>query len=143
MDLMDIVPERGHLEPHSTVRRPSRNTGVMPAPKALWRAEEVQKAPLTLSNNIGHVQQVLATPVDEPPVMRWDGVTRRTQSWDGLRRVSRNCSLIIRSERLIGLQDPELWFTGGNCNIYLCARGQSRRGPSFRVDFETIVASKM
>ena len=40
--------------------------------------------------------------------------------------------------RLICPQDPELWFDDGDCYVHLYARGQSRRGPSFCVPFETL-----
>ncbi|KAI9841360.1 MAG: hypothetical protein M1837_000743 [Sclerophora amabilis] len=53
-------------------------------------------------------------------VKRWDGSTRLTTQWDGLRR------------------DPELWFPDGDCLVYLYGRGQSRRGPSFRLPLAAI-----
>ncbi|KAF2271185.1 hypothetical protein CC78DRAFT_450667, partial [Lojkania enalia] len=54
-------------------------------------------------------------------IKRWDGVTRTVSDWDGLRR------------------DPELWFDNGDCLVHLYARGQSRRGPSFRVPFHALI----
>ncbi|KAF2399350.1 hypothetical protein EJ06DRAFT_464854, partial [Trichodelitschia bisporula] len=53
-------------------------------------------------------------------VRRWDGRVRAVDAWDGLRR------------------DPELWFANGNCYVHLYARGQSRRGPSFRVPLRAL-----
>ncbi|KAF2738363.1 hypothetical protein EJ04DRAFT_486176 [Polyplosphaeria fusca] len=57
-------------------------------------------------------------------VKRWVGATRSINDWDGLRR------------------DPELWFDNGDCLVHLYARGQSRRGPSFRVPFKALRKSK-
>ncbi|KAI9807023.1 MAG: hypothetical protein M1825_005740 [Sarcosagium campestre] len=53
-------------------------------------------------------------------VKRWDGHARRATEWDGLRR------------------DAELWFPEGDCLVHLNNRGQSRRGPSFKVPFSAI-----
>ncbi|KAF2109321.1 hypothetical protein BDV96DRAFT_245255 [Lophiotrema nucula] len=57
-------------------------------------------------------------------VKRWAGLTRTVSDWDGLRR------------------DPELWFDDGDCLVHLYARGQSRRGPSFRVPFKALRKSR-
>ncbi|KAN0114807.1 hypothetical protein V8E51_004351 [Hyaloscypha variabilis] len=56
-------------------------------------------------------------------VRRWDGAARRSTEWDGLRK------------------DPELWDPQGNCLVHLYGRGQSRRGPAFRVPMEVLVAT--
>lgn len=53
-------------------------------------------------------------------VKRWEGKTKTVGNWDGLRR------------------DSELWFEDADCLVHLYARGQSRRGPSFRVPFRTL-----
>ncbi|KAI9870972.1 MAG: hypothetical protein M1830_003566, partial [Pleopsidium flavum] len=58
-------------------------------------------------------------------VKRWDGNRRMTTEWDCLRR------------------DPELWFPDGDCLIHLYARGQSRRGPSFRLPLAQLASSQV
>ncbi|KAI9836351.1 MAG: hypothetical protein M1838_005077, partial [Thelocarpon superellum] len=59
-----------------------------------------------------------------PNVRRWDGPRRITADWDALRR------------------DPELWTPDGDCFVHLHGRGQSRRGPSFRLPFAAIKAAR-
>lgn len=54
-------------------------------------------------------------------VRRWDGATRSSKEWDGLRR------------------DPELWYQNGNCLVHLYGRGQSRRGPAFKVPMDALI----
>lgn len=39
------------------------------------------------------------------------------------------------------MKDPELWFPEGNCLIHLYAHRQSRRGPAFRIPFETLATA--
>jgi len=39
-------------------------------------------------------------------------------------------------------QDPELWFRDGNCFIHLYAKGQSRRGPAFKVPLDALLEAK-
>ncbi|KAI9737086.1 MAG: hypothetical protein M1834_000676 [Cirrosporium novae-zelandiae] len=51
---------------------------------------------------------------------RWDGMLRKTSDWHALKK------------------DPELWFPDGDCNVHLYARGQSQRGPSFRIPLMNI-----
>ncbi|KAF6812936.1 hypothetical protein CPLU01_14793 [Colletotrichum plurivorum] len=57
-------------------------------------------------------------------VKRWDGAARSCSDWDNLRR------------------DPELWFRGGNCFVHLYGKGQSRRGPAFKVPFGALLSAK-
>ncbi|OLN83380.1 hypothetical protein CCHL11_03036 [Colletotrichum chlorophyti] len=57
-------------------------------------------------------------------VKRWDGAARSCTDWDNLRR------------------DPELWFRGGNCFVHLYGKGQSRRGPAFKVPFAALLSAK-
>ncbi|EGY22155.1 uncharacterized protein VDAG_03593 [Verticillium dahliae VdLs.17] len=57
-------------------------------------------------------------------VKRWDGAARACADWDSLRR------------------DPELWFRGGNCFVHLYGKGQSRRGPAFKVPFGGLLSAK-
>ncbi|KAL0932113.1 uncharacterized protein CTRU02_213066 [Colletotrichum truncatum] len=57
-------------------------------------------------------------------VKRWDGAARSCSDWDNLRR------------------DPELWFRSGNCFVHLYGKGQSRRGPAFKVPFEALLSAK-
>ncbi|CAJ0553375.1 Ff.00g118870.m01.CDS01 [Fusarium sp. VM40] len=56
-----------------------------------------------------------------PTVMRWDGAARSCSEWDNIRR------------------DPELWFRNGNCMVHLQGKGQSKRGPSFKVPFSALL----
>jgi hypothetical protein len=37
------------------------------------------------------------------------------------------------------LQDPELWFRDGDCDVHLHSEGQSRRGPAFRVPYSALL----
>lgn len=39
-------------------------------------------------------------------------------------------------------KDPELWFKNGNCFVHLYGKGQSRRGPAFKVPFEALMQAK-
>ncbi|KAF2756368.1 hypothetical protein EJ05DRAFT_512042 [Pseudovirgaria hyperparasitica] len=50
-----------------------------------------------------------------PTVKRYDGRSRSTVTWDGLRK------------------DKELWHSQGNCFVHLYAQGQSKRGPAIRI----------
>ncbi|KAF5007119.1 hypothetical protein FDECE_6550 [Fusarium decemcellulare] len=64
----------------------------------------------------------LDVPVEQPAtVQRWDGAARTSADWDNIRR------------------DPELWFRNGNCLVHLYGKGQSRRGPSFKVPFSALL----
>ncbi|OCK82152.1 hypothetical protein K432DRAFT_349573 [Lepidopterella palustris CBS 459.81] len=65
----------------------------------------------------------MRNPTRQAKVKRWDGENRTVGNWDGLRR------------------DSELWFEDGDCVVHLYARGQSRRGPSFRVPFKVLQKS--
>ncbi|KAF7897548.1 hypothetical protein EAF00_005776 [Botryotinia globosa] len=57
-------------------------------------------------------------------IRKWEGKSRRSIEWDGLRR------------------DPELWYPEGDCLVYLYGRGQSMRGPAFRVPLNVLVDAK-
>ncbi|KAL7792460.1 hypothetical protein V8C37DRAFT_402411 [Trichoderma ceciliae] len=57
------------------------------------------------------------------PLKRWDGASRTCRDWDGLRR------------------DPEIWERNGNCLIHLYAKGDSRRGPSFKLPFAALLSA--
>lgn len=57
-------------------------------------------------------------------VKRWDGGAKACAAWDSLRR------------------DPELWFDNGNCFVHLYGKGQSRRGPAFKVPLSTLLEAK-
>ena len=72
---------------------------------------------------------------------RWDGAARTSTEWDGLRKV---CVLHIANNEpsLICIQDPELWYPEGNCLVHLYGRGQSRRGPAFRVPMDVLLEAK-
>lgn len=56
-------------------------------------------------------------------VKKWDGAARASSSWDSLRR------------------DPELWYRGGNCFVHLYGKGQSQRGPAFKVPFASLLSA--
>ncbi|KAJ1335573.1 hypothetical protein MN608_02313 [Microdochium nivale] len=65
----------------------------------------------------------------EPPktydtMFRWDGASRSQEPWDGLRK------------------DAELWISSGNCHVHLYGRGQSRRGPAFKLPFSVLVEAR-
>ncbi|KAI5928461.1 hypothetical protein F4810DRAFT_717053 [Camillea tinctor] len=66
-------------------------------------------------------EQVMEPSSSNPNVMRWDGASRSSSSWDNLRR------------------DPELWYRDGNCYIHLYGQGHSRRGPAFKVPFSALL----
>ncbi|KAH6606880.1 hypothetical protein Trco_006033 [Trichoderma cornu-damae] len=55
------------------------------------------------------------------PLKRWDGASRTCRDWDGLRR------------------DPEIWERNGNCLVHLYAKGDSKRGPSFKLPFASLL----
>ncbi|TAQ85723.1 hypothetical protein B7494_g5946 [Chlorociboria aeruginascens] len=57
-------------------------------------------------------------------IRKWDGAARMSVPWDGLRK------------------DPDLWYPEGNCFVHLYGRGQSKRGPAFRVPIEALLAAK-
>lgn len=59
--------------------------------------------------------------------------------WDCLRRVSFRPFAASPRTILTRDQDPELWFPDGNCLVHLYAKGQSKRGPSFRVAFSALL----
>ncbi|KAH7037709.1 uncharacterized protein B0I36DRAFT_235993, partial [Microdochium trichocladiopsis] len=65
--------------------------------------------------------------IDETPpnpstaVLRWDGASRSHERWDSLRK------------------DPELWIRNGNCHVHLYERGQSQRGPAFKLPFSLLL----
>ena len=64
-------------------------------------------------------------------IKRWDGNRRVTIKWDSMRRVSSLSYAVIQQLREINdnVQDPELWFSSGDCLIHFYERGQSRREP--------------
>ncbi|KAH8898178.1 hypothetical protein GQ53DRAFT_678225 [Thozetella sp. PMI_491] len=57
-------------------------------------------------------------------VKRWDGAARACTAWDSLKR------------------DAELWHKNGNCLVHLYRKGQSRRGPAFRVPLSNLLAAR-
>ncbi|KAK7428579.1 hypothetical protein QQZ08_004840 [Neonectria magnoliae] len=62
--------------------------------------------------------------LQNPLIKRWDGAARTCADWDHLRR------------------DPELWFRNGNCLVHLYGKGESRRGPSFKIPLATLLEAK-
>ncbi|KAL7920898.1 hypothetical protein ACQKWADRAFT_314402 [Trichoderma austrokoningii] len=57
------------------------------------------------------------------PLKRWDGASRTCRDWDGLRR------------------DSDIWERNGNCLIHLYAKGDSKRGPSFKLPFAALLSA--
>ncbi|KAL7819412.1 hypothetical protein V8C44DRAFT_365959 [Trichoderma aethiopicum] len=57
------------------------------------------------------------------PLRRWDGASKTCSDWDGLRR------------------DPEIWERNGNCLVHLYAKGDSKRGPSFKLPFAALLST--
>ncbi|KAL6867004.1 hypothetical protein J3F83DRAFT_101716 [Trichoderma novae-zelandiae] len=57
------------------------------------------------------------------PLRRWDGASKTCRDWDGLRR------------------DPEIWERHGNCLVHLYAKGDSKRGPSFKLPFTALLST--
>ncbi|UKZ63742.1 uncharacterized protein TrAtP1_004966 [Trichoderma atroviride] len=57
------------------------------------------------------------------PLKRWDGANRTCRDWDGLRR------------------DSDIWERNGNCLIHLYAKGDSKRGPSFKLPFAALLSA--
>jgi hypothetical protein len=54
-----------------------------------------------------------------------------------IQKIHRGRELLSKS--LTPKQDPELWFDEGNCFVHLYGKGQSRRGPAFRVPLSAIL----
>jgi len=89
----------------------------------------------------------LRSRVDGSRVKRWDGHTRTTSPWNGIRRVSlkqrhkdvqdRRHTDVARS-----MQDSELFFERGNCIVHLYAKGHSQRGPSIRIPLDEIYTAR-
>ncbi|KAI1742287.1 hypothetical protein F4680DRAFT_446353 [Xylaria scruposa] len=57
-------------------------------------------------------------------VVKWDGASKSSEVWDSLRR------------------DPDLWLRDGDCYVHLYDRGQSRRGPAFKVPYSALLEAK-
>jgi hypothetical protein len=87
---------------------------------------------------------VVGAGANDGPVRRWDGAARTCHEWDELKRVCL-CTIARRtvSKSIANIQqDPELWFRNGNCLVHLYEKGQSRRGPSFKLPFKDLLDSK-
>ncbi|KAF7879269.1 hypothetical protein EAF04_000466 [Stromatinia cepivora] len=88
------------------------------SPKENW--------PLGLETNT-HRRNKLSTNMlttNDMGIKKWEGKARRSTVWDDLRR------------------DPELWYPEGDCLVYLYGRGQSMRGPAFRVPLSALIDAK-
>ncbi|KAI0165849.1 hypothetical protein GGR57DRAFT_138868 [Xylariaceae sp. FL1272] len=59
-----------------------------------------------------------------PTILKWDGASRSSEVWDNLRR------------------DPELWYRHGDCYVHLYGKGQSKRGPAFKIPFSTLLEAQ-
>ncbi|KAI1755501.1 hypothetical protein F4782DRAFT_407228 [Xylaria castorea] len=57
-------------------------------------------------------------------VVKWDGASKSSEVWDSLRK------------------DPDLWLRDGDCYVHLHDRGQSRRGPAFKVPYSALLEAK-
>lgn len=76
---------------------------------------------------------------------RWDGAARTCYEWDASRRVCITWG--FRYPAMLNVltghwQDNNLWFRGGNCLVFLYGKGDSRRGPSFKVPLQQLINSK-
>ncbi|RFU74978.1 hypothetical protein TARUN_7259 [Trichoderma arundinaceum] len=76
------------------------------------------------------------------PLKRWDGAGRTCREWDGLRRVSLALGPNCTSDGgFRAPMDPEIWERNGNCLVYLYAKGDSKRGPSFKLPFASLIVA--
>lgn len=112
----------GYLAYGGVPRNVTRNT-------TSWKARKTVRKPTTVAMG------------KDMKLKRWDGVAGTSAEWDGLRRVSNSSWRNIHWAMTDISQDPELWFPDGNVHVHLYARGQSRRGPSFRVPYEALKAT--
>ncbi|PQE26126.1 Choriogenin Hminor protein [Rutstroemia sp. NJR-2017a BBW] len=90
------------------------------------KGDEVPDWPLPKQTST-HQETVLKSSMStakEMGIRKWDGVGRKSTEWDGLRR------------------DIDLWYPEGDCLVHLYARGQSRRGPAFRVPLSALLAAR-
>ncbi|KAJ4418766.1 hypothetical protein N0V82_005331 [Gnomoniopsis sp. IMI 355080] len=62
--------------------------------------------------------------VRQPSLRKFDGAARSCTAWDHLRK------------------DPELWLRDGNCFVHLYEKGQSSRGPAFRILFASLLSAQ-
>ena len=76
-----------------------------------------------------------------PLVKRWDGAAKTGAEWDNLHKVGLLRTILQNSRFANDRQDDELWMRNGNCLVYLYSKGQSRRGPSFKLPFENLLES--
>ncbi|QDS72392.1 hypothetical protein FKW77_008645 [Venturia effusa] len=67
----------------------------------------------------------LGSRVDGSRVKRWEGTSRTTSPWNGIRK------------------DAELFHERGNCIVHLYAKGHSQRGPSIRIPLDIIYNAKL
>ena len=58
----------------------------------------------------------------------------RLERWDGAKRTS--------SHWQASQKDHDLWIRSGNCSVYLYHKGESQRGPSFRVPMSALMTTK-
>ncbi|KAI0553039.1 hypothetical protein F4679DRAFT_33148 [Xylaria curta] len=75
-------------------------------------------------------------------VVKWDGASRSSEVWDSLRRVSNSQAAMSMPLAEITVQDPDLWLQDGDCYVHLYDRGQSRRGPAFKVPYSALLEAK-
>ncbi|KAI9166529.1 hypothetical protein HJFPF1_02636 [Paramyrothecium foliicola] len=59
-----------------------------------------------------------------PTVRRWNGKTQTCTEWNCLRK------------------DPDLWLQNGTCHVHLYEKGQSKRGPSFKLPISRLLSAK-
>lgn len=90
-----------------------------------------------------------ARPLHWPIIKRFDGAAKCCSGWDSLSKV-RNTRHVLSlfflfSPRILAdchPKDPELWYRNGNCYVHLYAKGESHRGPSFRVPFACLLDAR-
>lgn len=54
----------------------------------------------------------------------------------------RNHEQILFNVADFRFKDPELWYRNGNCLVHLYGKGQSRRGPAFKVPLGPLLAAR-
>ncbi|KAK0622356.1 hypothetical protein B0T14DRAFT_147702 [Immersiella caudata] len=109
-------------DPQRPLRVPDRTSSMLSVP-------EPSEATRTVGFHRRERSRTITGPMElQVPEMlkirRWDGAARACSPWDSLGR------------------DPELWLRDGNCFVHLYAKGQSRRGPAFKLPLRVLLEAK-